>query len=290
MKFRKFNLYVILGFLLVITAMALAAPALASDTVCANNGSLQGCITNNHDGTATGVIMNSGPNSFDVGMASYSKFSNPISDSLPDQELFDHQLGNIGANGEVTFTITIPDCSTQIDLFIGELIYQFSGQNDRYAERLIAALHIDTDPCDDGSGEGCTPGYWKNHDGFWHDPDGASYYDVFATDIEGFAGSEASQQVKDAINGAIGNITLGQALEVKGNKNKYEALVRHSTAAILSAGSPGTDYELFASQVIALTRQAWAAWAAGDKNTVENIKNQLDALNNSGCDLGRNPF
>ncbi len=81
-------------------------------------------------------------------------------------------------------------------------------------------------------GEGCTPGYWKNHLEDWsptgYKPDDP-FQTVFGVDL-GFA-------------------TLGDAIVAKGGGDAKVA--RHGTAALLSASHPDVDYPFTAVQVIA---------------------------------------
>jgi hypothetical protein len=80
--------------------------------------------------------------------------------------------------------------------------------------------------------EGCTPGYWKNHTDAWV---GLSP----GTPFDSLFGS-----------GPWGDINLLEALNMKGNKNKWEALVRHATAAALNCNHPDVAYPLTMEQIL----------------------------------------
>jgi hypothetical protein len=105
-------------------------------------------------------------------------------------------------------------------------------------------------------GEGCTPGYWKNHEEDWAATGfslGDDFDAVFGTDY-----FDPDMTLFEAVwHGGGGLWRLG----------------RHGTAALLSAAHPDVDYGLTVAEVI-------AAVQAGDADTLE-YHNEL------GCPLGR---
>ena len=114
---------------------------------------------------------------------------------------------------------------------------------------------------DNGGGEGCTPGYWKqdHHLDSWnvYGPDD-SYDAVFGvTSSKGW--------------------TLLEAAAAKGGGEK--ALARHATAALLNSANPDVDYEYSTAEVIALVQDAYAT---GD---FEDAKDSLEYQNELGCPL-----
>jgi hypothetical protein len=284
----KLRILLIVSLLVLLTSIAFTLPAMAVDG-CDPEADLSGWLTDNGDGTISGTIVNASSDcSYDVGLASYYKFANPVNESIPNQELAFSQTAVIGPNSQLTLTVQVPECSSQVDLFYGDLIYSFTAENTLYLERIIVVRHIDTYPCDPGGAdEGCTPGYWKNHDGFWS-VKATAYIDIFFGDLGFVGGGDAALYA--SVQGAIGGISLDDALSVRGNRMKYEALLRASAAALLSAAHPEVDYPLSPSDVVSRVRTAWTAWLAGDFGTVESIKNELDGFNNLGCDLGRFPY
>jgi len=90
-------------------------------------------------------------------------------------------------------------------------------------------------------GEGCTPGYWKNHLEDWP-PTGYSPADDF-----------------DSVFGVdmfSPDITLGEAINAKGGGVKK--LARHGTAGLLSAAHLDVDYPYSVAEAIALVQAGMA--------------------------------
>ena len=114
---------------------------------------------------------------------------------------------------------------------------------------------------DNGGGEGCTPGFWKQsqHLDSWvgYSPDES--YDV----VFGVTSSK--------------DWTLLEAAAAKGGGEK--ALARHATAALLNSANPDVDYEYSTAEVIALVQDAYAT---GD---FEGAKDTLEYQNELGCPL-----
>ena len=99
--------------------------------------------------------------------------------------------------------------------------------------------NIDGDGCDanctvEEEGEGCTPGYWKNHLDKWA-PSGVSP----AADFDSTFGVDLFSP----------DITLEQAVNMGGGGVKK--IARHGTAALVSASHPGVDYPASVAEVIA---------------------------------------
>jgi hypothetical protein len=120
--------------------------------------------------------------------------------------------------------------------------------------------------------EGCTPGFWKNHQSRWS-----------AT------GFSPSQKLEDVFNvpDAFGldNVTLLAALSLSGGPTVADAarlLLHHAVAALLNASHPDVDYPRTAASIIADVN---AALATGSRSTMLALKNALDRDNNLGCPL-----
>jgi hypothetical protein len=110
--------------------------------------------------------------------------------------------------------------------------------------------------------EGCTPGYWRNHLDAWavtgYSPD-QDFDTVFGVDL-----FQPDVTLLEAVNGGGGGAA---------------ALGRHAVAALLSAGHPGVDYPLSQADVLFLVDCAFQL------GTIEETKNDLAAINESGCPL-----
>ena len=119
---------------------------------------------------------------------------------------------------------------------------------------------ITFEPCP--GGQGCTPGYWKNH--LWAWPSAYQPCD----DFDATFGVDAFDP----------DITLNQAVWLGGGG--VDALGRHAVAALLNAASAGVDYGMSVEQVIAAVQQALAP--GGD---VEGTKDLLESFNEQGCPL-----
>jgi hypothetical protein len=120
------------------------------------------------------------------------------------------------------------------------------------------------DDCNgDGGGEGCTPGFWKNHLDWWpdayqpdHDFDTVFGVNVFDPDLT----------LLDAARRGGGGVN---------------ALGRHAVAALLNAESEGVDYGMSTDAVIAAVQAA-----LGPGGDVEGTKDHFERFNETGCPLG----
>ena len=123
-----------------------------------------------------------------------------------------------------------------------------------------AVALVDESPANDQylDGEGCTPGFWKNHPEAF--PSGVTAGDTLAS--VGFVGT--------------GTITFDQALTEGGGG--VDALLRHAAAAYLNALS--VDYPLTGAQVVSMTNDAIAS---GNAATIESLEDTFDGLNNAGA-------
>lgn len=125
---------------------------------------------------------------------------------------------------------------------------------------LTAALSV---PNEEQSGQGCTPGYWKQQH---HFADWTAPYEP---------GDEFSAYFEDAFPG----LTLVQVLNGKGGG--LTALGRHTVAALLNAANSEVSYDLTTGEVI----DAFNAVYPGSKGDYQNLKNELEAFNEQGCPL-----
>lgn len=143
-----------------------------------------------------------------------------------------------------------------------ELTVFLEGTNPRVARSSSAgSLTVTCTPPDDGGGEGCTPGYWKQ----------AHHFDSWT----GYSPTDDFETVF-GVDASFDKDLLG-ALEQGGGGEK--ALGRHAVAALLNSASGGVSYDYSTAEVIALVQDAYAS---GD---FEGAKNLLAAANESGCPL-----
>jgi hypothetical protein len=120
------------------------------------------------------------------------------------------------------------------------------------------------------AGEGCTPGYWKNHPGSWP----ATGYTTSQTLSSVFSNT-----------GTYASKTLLEALSFQGGSTldgKKEILLRAAVASLLNSAHPDVDFDLTTAEVIA---QVNAALASNNKDTILALATLLDLENNSGCTL-----
>ncbi|MDT8436371.1 MAG: hypothetical protein RRA92_06400 [Gemmatimonadota bacterium] len=131
------------------------------------------------------------------------------------------------------------------------------------------------EPGDNGGGQGCTPGYWKQSQHFdnWtgHAPADllSSVFDV--------AGISELQRPEDDLD--VNSITLLQGLQLRGGG--VNALIRHAVAALLNAANTDVDYDLSEADVIA----EFAAAVAGTDDDIEEQKDRFAGFNEQGCPL-----
>ena len=127
------------------------------------------------------------------------------------------------------------------------------------------------------TGQGCTPGYWKNHTDSWP-PTGYSptqkIKTVFPPVLTGYPAS-------------LGNATLWDALAFDGwDPNPVaggaEILLRAGVAALLNASHPTVAFPLTEGGLIT---QVNTALASANRDTLLSNAAQLDAYNNIGCPL-----
>lgn len=123
-------------------------------------------------------------------------------------------------------------------------------------------------------GEGCTPGYWKNHTDSWP--------------ATGYSTSQKLSSVfssASSISSSFGNTTLLNALQFGGGPGVLggaEILARAAVSALLNAAHPGVDYPETVSDIITAVN---SAFASGDRATMLSLASTLDTQNNLGCPL-----
>jgi hypothetical protein len=121
-----------------------------------------------------------------------------------------------------------------------------------------------------GGNEGCIPGFWKNHLEL-----------VFSIVIPGFGGRTADEVTVKEFFGTnlpsnIGDLTLAEAVQVKGNSNP-NPLLGQATSALFN--SLTIDSRFADWQVRNMFRDAIDT----SDNDLESIKDAFDTANNLGC-------
>jgi hypothetical protein len=119
-------------------------------------------------------------------------------------------------------------------------------------------------------GQGCTPGYWKNHLDAW----------------VGYSPNQTLESVFDVPDAyGLDNVTLLDAMGLGGGPTAQAAaglLLHHAVAALLNATNPNVSYGMSPAGVISATN---AALATGDRSTMLTQKTTFDTANNAGCPL-----
>lgn len=139
-----------------------------------------------------------------------------------------------------------------------------------YSDTETSTAHLES------CGEGCTPGYWKNHEDAWG-PTGYSPDDKLKDVFEEVENWPAYAPLK--------NKTLLEALEFPGGdtlREKAQILLRAAVAALLNASHPDVNYTMPVGDVI---DEVNAALESQNKDTIINLATALDNDNNLGCPI-----
>jgi hypothetical protein len=125
---------------------------------------------------------------------------------------------------------------------------------------------------ENGGSEGCTPGYWKNHEDSWAP--------------SGYSTGQTLESVFD-LPDSLGydNVSLHNALKFGGGpgvQGGARILLRASVASLLNGSHPGVDFSMTASEVISEVNSALATL---NRATMIDLASDLDDANNGGCPL-----
>jgi hypothetical protein len=136
-----------------------------------------------------------------------------------------------------------------------------SGSNTLTGTLVIFTNTAEAPPPPPEGGQGCTPGYWKqsHHFDSWPAP-----YTPTTLFSAVFENAFPGRTLHDVLSQGGGGLT---------------ALGRHTVAALLSAASPGVNYDLSAADVIS---QFNAVFPGGN---YAGLHNTLALLNEQGCPL-----
>ena len=135
----------------------------------------------------------------------------------------------------------------------------------------------DTDPVHyygtSGGAQGCSHGYWKNHEDSWP--------------ATGYSTSQKVSSVfsQAALYPSLGNATLMQSLSFNGGPDVTSAaanMLKQATGSLLNSAHAGVDFPWTTAQLIS---EVNAALASQDSNTLLSLASQLDHDNTLGCPL-----
>ena len=114
--------------------------------------------------------------------------------------------------------------------------------------------------------QGCSHGYWKNHESEWPAPYPGSTTLGSVFNLTGFS--------------SLGSKTLADALKFKGGdttQDKAENMLKQAAAALLNAAHPGIYYPYTVSELIA---EVNSALASKDSALLTTLGETLDVYNN----------
>ena len=201
---------------------------------------------------------------FDVVVApSQLPFLGGIDIGLGQSPLFLKLFRVLDANGKVTVR-----CGVRCDntaLFNDKFYVQVVSFNRSTRQVCVSNMeHLTWE--DDGtcSGQGCTPGYWKQ----------SQHFDDWTAPYA--PGNLFSSVFEDAFPGK----TLLEVLNIQGGQ--LEALGRHVVAGLLNAAHPGVSYALSTPQDVI---NAFNAVYPGTDADYETLKDTLAGFNEAGCPL-----
>ncbi|MGH2669042.1 MAG: hypothetical protein ACRDH5_08005, partial [bacterium] len=176
-------------------------------------------------------------------------------------------------------------------------------------EETIVCRYVNKPP----PGQGCTPGFWRNHPQNWNDQfigsvivdvPGSSFDVTYGnvgpcsgptgvpddtTFIKHCRGFNASFNVLASQSGVDGSSTLLNATNSPG-QTELRQLNFHAAAALASANANDVDYPFTVAQVISIYQEG-VNRISGDANgdgvdeTIASAKNKLAAANQLGCPL-----
>ena len=137
---------------------------------------------------------------------------------------------------------------------------------------IVGTVAIEEPPPPPPGGQGCTPGYWKNHLDAWGPA--------------GFSPNQALSTVfSQAGLGTLASDSLLAALKYKGGSTltaKKQILLRAAVASVLNAGHPGVSFGSTPAQIISAVN---AALESNDETKILALATELDDRNNAGCKL-----
>lgn len=130
--------------------------------------------------------------------------------------------------------------------------------------------------------QGCTPGYWKqpqHYDDWTTYAKTDSYNTIFGVDATPYCGDvderNAVRKLGLAVRECPSNMSLGEAIWMRGNADGLGQVIYQSTAALLNAANPDINYPLTIAEIIAKVQAAFA-----DPSIANSVSSELDGYNN----------
>jgi hypothetical protein len=196
--------------------------------------------------------------------------------------LDDDVLGPIPEAAGVTLGVpgSGTDCATFTRTGVAE-----EGEHVNIATVIAANVECGIEcPADDPSwyvgtppgGQGCTPGYWKNHEEDWvgfspGQPLGSVFTIPLLPDKKGDPVDLSGDSLMAALNYGGG----------PGVSDAAKISLRAAVAALLNASHPGIAYAIpFPGGVVGAVN---GALATGDRDIILDLASELDDYNNAGC-------
>lgn len=222
------------------------------DTLPIEGGSLTYVVTvkNNGAGLATGVtvtdVLYGAVNVTGANPNSCNGTTGTIECTLPDLLAGLSDTLTLSVNVPALAAGTVVTNSASVD---GNEVDPTPGNN-AGAQCAVATTIVER------GGDGCTPGYWRNHLDQWaftpYSP-GDSWEATFGV----------------TLGGSLVGITLGEGINLGGGG--VRKVIRHGTAGLLSAAHPSVDYPFTVAEVIAMVQSG-------------NV-DALVAANEAGCSI-----
>jgi hypothetical protein len=201
---------------------------------------------------------------------------------LQGQTVFGAASVIVPAGGSVTnrtLTTAIPFCAWQADFINGNVITTLDQNvpslNYTSSNRLVTHLNGNMY---DYFCEGCTPGYWKNHDGSGPQANTWGWTGILPSALTNVIFDSMAADVTFPTGY---NISASAALALQGGD--INAFLRHAVAALLNAyatSSYGLDYDYTVDQVKAMVA---AAVLSGNYATAKDV---FAAANEQSCPIG----
>lgn len=169
---------------------------------------------------------------------------------------------SISGDGEVAENVEVNDLTT----FGASWVFETSSSG------ALDEPQLCVEEPEEGGGEGCTPGYWRQRH---HFDDWTGY--APGDDLAGVFDIPADLELARPERDDPEDISLHDAVTLRGGG--VNALLRHAVAALLNAASDDVSYDLTESQVISRVNDALA------DGEFEGLKDELETFNEQGCPL-----